>query len=478
MLAAPVLGPWVRALVDVIESGRTRKKPHASAANLARQTASFELRAIMTACAKHAISHVSLDEYLLAERDIGDSVPSEDAFFEGKVVVGHSPGGDIFVVELTPKGKNAPVWRIAHDEEWTTYREASDLESFLRKYGAAAKKAGQKSDVLLALEKAKRETPAARALAKAAATSTKAIAWLPTKVKPETFRDSPTVLALKKLLPNAWFVVASPQHTIVIDDRDDSKKDRDGNVISIASGTKVRALGVPPLRELRCSTSPDGAFAVLGSPLQLYFVDIARGNARALPWLGWVADVSFVANDLFVVATAGGWQEPMRGSADVKALLAKQKKDPGGRLCLESEARLHVFALPKAARGVPECVQRVGGSAPTMGGFLGRYLVLRKPAEGEREKKSTPRTWVYVVNNQRLVFLAALPKDPGNVFERKQRIYGEDGYELVHLEAAAKQVPPNPATWMPDDCSAKPGRASDDDAPPPPPAFPKLHTHG
>ncbi|MDQ3367884.1 MAG: SMI1/KNR4 family protein [Myxococcota bacterium] len=457
MATPPALGPHVAALVDLVQSWRARKRPHATATRLARATSSPELRALFEGWAKHEGGHLAVGEYGFEDHDLGGYIPapseaSDDTFATGKVVIGHSPGGDLFVVELAPTGKQAPVWRVVHDEDWTPYREAPNLESFLRKCAKAATQASDADNPLvIALDKARRaKSPAYQKAQAAAASCAKggAIGWIP-KQLPAAEAESPAVRAARKAHPDAYVLAGVPYPVVIADD---PRNDRESRV-SLLKGKHLAKLAVPLLCQYRAALSPDGTSVIVGSPVQLFRVEIKTGRVHELPYVGWVNDVVFIDNTTFVVATAGGIHEPERGAATVEKLLAKQH-DHGGRAWLVSEEGLHVFAID--AKGSVACVQRLAGTAETMSAFFGRFLVLRSRAEGKREKKSEPRTWVFALKDGQLVFLAALPKDPGELTARGDRIFGEDGFELVHFEAAAARAAARPATHVPWKCGAKP----------------------
>ncbi len=442
MSASAVTDLHVKALLEVISAGTVREEGNESAKQYAKETRSPALRAFFEAWAKHEVRWLTVEEFKMNDRDLGEPVPDgEEGFSDGKVVIGHSPGGDLFAVELQPKGSKAPVWRMAHDEEWAPYEEASSLEAFLKKCAKGAKKDGGRNDFLRALAKVS-ETPAdrqRRAARDAAKVKGTKVAWIQGKAPATKKIQSPAAEAVLERDSSAWVFDASPYPLVFTD------APKGGSRLNLAKGSRLQPLKLPPMDDERVAVSPSGTTAVVGSAVQLYWLDVKTGGTRPLPFLGWVNDVTFIRDDLFVVATADGMQEPTRGSPPIDRLLAKQK-DHGGLAYLMSESALHVFTVD--AKGSFSCVQQISGEATAVNGFFGRFLIARATSEDTVDRKSA-QSWAFVANRQQLVFLSAMHEEPGALTEHAGRVFGAEGYELIKLEEAAARAPATAAGVLP-----------------------------
>jgi hypothetical protein len=112
------IGPYLGALVERMRAAPRRKKPHPQLALLLEAKMPPDLRAFLSAWSEHDPGFIAVGEYWLESSDLGGRVPdAEDADRDDVICVGHSPGGDLYVVDRPPlRGQATHVSRLAHDE--------------------------------------------------------------------------------------------------------------------------------------------------------------------------------------------------------------------------------------------------------------------------------------------------------------------------------------------------------------------------
>jgi predicted DNA-binding WGR domain protein len=147
------LGPYLTAFLRTLEKAPRRRQPPALLKQLLTQKMPADLHAFLTAWAWHADRFLHVGEFWFEESNLGGRVPNaEDEDRDDVLLIGNSPGGDLFVVEKPPfTRKRTLVTRIIHDEGYREDGGWDGLDEFLKQQIEDAERDQEDTDLCPAL---------------------------------------------------------------------------------------------------------------------------------------------------------------------------------------------------------------------------------------------------------------------------------------------------------------------------------------
>lgn len=149
----PKISRYVDAMVRKIDSYKRREEMEDTILLWRKwsKKAAPDARELLDACVDRAYQSIFIGDYVMTEDDHVVPFSGYMKFPRGSpknwVIFGHSQLGDMYAMEVKPRGKTTRVIRLLEKEKWKGVEETKSLEEFFRKIFKAAKKAGEEIEI-------------------------------------------------------------------------------------------------------------------------------------------------------------------------------------------------------------------------------------------------------------------------------------------------------------------------------------------
>ena len=149
----PKISRYVDAMIRKIESYKKREEMEPTMLLWRKwsKKAAPDARELLDACVDRHYQSIFIGDYVMTE---DDHVVPFSGFMKWPrgnpknwVIFGHSQRGDMYAMEVKPRGKTTRVIRLLEKERWRGVEEAKSLEEFFRKIFREAKKEGAEIEI-------------------------------------------------------------------------------------------------------------------------------------------------------------------------------------------------------------------------------------------------------------------------------------------------------------------------------------------